>query len=183
MVALIKNNLPHYWLPLSHLHLAIVPGLKQDAMMQMVLGALFIVPSLVNCLPKRQTDCAPIHLVVARGSTEPPGLGVLESLVNIIVKANPSATSEAIVYPADLDDYVASVINGTAAVKKQVTAYVERCPRSKIVLIGYSQGAHVIGDGLCGGDGVTYGNYTPGLEKSISSHGAYRCYRRKSSGT
>lgn len=126
---------------------------------------------LVNSLPKRQADCAPIHILVARGSTEAPGIGVLESLVEVIDTANPGATSEAIDYPADLNDYVASVINGTSAVKKQVTAYVERCPRSKIVLLGYSQGAHVIGDGLCGGDGVTYGNYTAPLEKSISSHG------------
>ncbi|PGH04991.1 hypothetical protein AJ80_08418 [Polytolypa hystricis UAMH7299] len=35
----------------------------------------------------------------------------------------------------------------------RISAYVEKCPDSKIVLMGYSQGAQVIGDILGGGGG------------------------------
>ena len=41
-------------------------------------------------------------------------------------------------------DFLGSVDDGTDAVAKQFTAFTERCPDTKVVLAGYSQGAMVI---------------------------------------
>lgn len=126
-----------------------------------------------SSLYNRQSSCAPVHLLVARGSTESPGDGQLASLANLIIRANPGATQEAIVYPALLSPYGPSVGNGTKAVQSQLTAYVQKCPNAKIVLLGYSQGAQIVGDALCGGDSAGSGPVTPPISSSISGHGAY----------
>lgn len=64
-----------------------------------------------------------------------------------------------------------SVIEGTAAVENQIIAYVKHCPSSKLVLLGYSQGAQIIGDALYGGNGGGFGPVTPPMNPSISDHG------------
>ena len=125
---------------------------------------------------RQTTSCAPIHLLVARGSTEQPGDGQqLQALARRIVQANPGSDQEAIDYPAALGQttaqYGQSVSTGTKAAQNQLTAYVNRCPNAKIVLIGYSQGAQIIGDALCGGDSAGNGPVTPAMDSAISSHG------------
>lgn len=116
-------------------------------------------------------DCAPVHLLVARGSTEAPGFGQLNSLATKIVQGNSGATKEAIDYPAKLQPYGPSVSAGVTAVKNQLSAYVQKCPDSKIVLLGYSQGANIIGDALCGGNTGGSGPDTTPLDADISKHG------------
>jgi acetylxylan esterase len=93
---------------------------------------------------KDLTQCSKVHFVVARGSGEPQGVGMLRSFINSVAEAVPGVTSEAIVYPAQLDfnnllGYVSSERSGVTAGKNQVTAYVKRCPKSKIVVAGVSQ--------------------------------------------
>jgi len=124
-----------------------------------------------DALEDRQESCAQIHLLVARGSTEPPGDGQLGSLAARIIRAHQGATQEAIDYPALLNPYSTSVRAGTAAVLNQLTAYVRRCPNSMVVLLGYSQGAQIIGDALCGGDAAGAGPVTPPMDRNISDHG------------
>ncbi|KAK4082061.1 hypothetical protein PCL_06909 [Purpureocillium lilacinum] len=123
-----------------------------------------------DALEDRQESCAQIHLLVARGSTEPPGDGQLGSLAARIIRAHQGATQEAIDYPALLNPYSTSVRAGTAAVLNQLTAYVRRCPNSMVVLLGYSQGAQIIGDALCGGDAAGAGPVTPPMDRNISDH-------------
>lgn len=115
----------------------------------------------------RQVSCAPIHLIIARASTEPPGPGMIGSLAEKIIAANPGATNESISYPATLDDYQDSSAQGTAAMTKQLTDYATACPCAQIVLMGYSQGAHVVGDTLCGGGGVLGNAFTPPIDRAI----------------
>jgi Cutinase len=93
---------------------------------------------------KDQTQCSAVHFVVARGSGEPQGVGMLRGLVNSVAQSVSGVTSEAIVYPAQLDfnnllSYVSSERSGVSAGKSQITAYVRRCPKSKIVVTGVSQ--------------------------------------------
>lgn len=93
---------------------------------------------------KDQTQCSAVHFVVGRGSGEPQGVGMLRGLVNSVAQTIPGVTSEAIVYPAQLDfnnllSYVSSESSGVSAGKNQITAYVKRCPKSKIVVTGVSQ--------------------------------------------
>jgi len=91
-----------------------------------------------------------VHLIVARGSNEPAGVGRIGSVANGVVAAIPGSQIEAISYPATFDNYSTSVATGTGAMKIALTQYSSRCPDSKIALLGYSQGAHVVGDTLCG---------------------------------
>jgi acetylxylan esterase len=115
--------------------------------------------------------CKPVHLIVARASTEAPGTGAIGSVATTIA-GQTGADIEAIVYPAQLIPYDTSSSTGDAAVTNQLTAYVAKCPKSKVVLMGYSQGAQIILDSLCGGGGVPgLGPATPPISSSIGSHG------------
>jgi acetylxylan esterase len=100
---------------------------------------------------RQAATCAPVHLFVARGTTESPGDGQIGSLAQLVLQANPGATKESIDYPANTDpSYIASVTKGIDAVTEQVISYASACPNSTLVLIGYSQGAQIMLDALCG---------------------------------
>lgn len=94
-----------------------------------------------------ESDCSPVHIFAARGSGEPAGPGAVGQLAELIHIDNPSTSTdavEAIDYPALLDPndptrYAFSTHVGISAVMWQVTSYYNRCPNSKVVLLGYSQ--------------------------------------------
>jgi len=100
---------------------------------------------------RRQTTCPPNHLIVARGSLESPGPGLLVTLADKIIAANPGTTMEAIDYPATLDNYDTSSANGTIAVQQQLNSFVQKCPNAKVAMLGFSQGAQIVGDAIAGG--------------------------------
>ncbi|KAK1766468.1 Acetylxylan esterase [Phialemonium atrogriseum] len=112
-------------------------------------------------LGERQS-CPGVHVFGARETTAPAGYGTSQGLVNMVTQAYPGATAEAITYPAcggqgqcggvSYDD---SANQGTAAVVKAVTDFHTKCPDTKIVLIGYSQGGQIMDNALCGGAGTT----------------------------
>jgi len=98
----------------------------------------------------RQSCASGVHVIVARASTEAPGQGIIGAVADEIVERIPGSDSVAVVYPATLTNYLSSESQGVAAMTKLIENYVADCPDSKIVLMGYSQGAHVTGDVLCG---------------------------------
>lgn len=109
----------------------------------MRLTAAFVI--LSTALVSAQ-NCPQIHVFGARETTVPPGMGTAGQLVNQILQAFPGATSEAISYPAcggqpncGGASYADSAKQGTAAVGRQVNAFHQRCPQTKLVLVGYSQ--------------------------------------------
>jgi acetylxylan esterase len=110
--------------------------------------------------------------LTARASTEAPGEGITGALVTQIINAsNQSITRASVSYPATLNNYASSSAQGVSALTTQLTAQVQNCPTQKIVLAGYSQGAHVILDVLGGGGGgSTLGATTPPISPAISSH-------------
>ncbi|PGH13978.1 hypothetical protein AJ80_06118 [Polytolypa hystricis UAMH7299] len=117
---------------------------------------------------KRQS-CAPVHIITARASTERAGEGIIGSVASNIVRANPGTTRDSVDYPALLFPYASSSSQGVSALTEQLTDFVNQCPDSKVVLLGYSQGAHVIGDTLCGGGGVAgIGSATPPISTEVS---------------
>ncbi|KAI1853150.1 hypothetical protein JX266_001856 [Neoarthrinium moseri] len=113
---------------------------------------------------RRQSDCPAIHVFGARETTAPPGFGSSQLVVRMITTANSGATSEAIIYPASSDpSYAISVSAGIEAVTKQATAFHQQCPESRIVMVGYSQGAQIMDDAFCGGPDGTSLNTTMSL--------------------
>lgn len=117
------------------------------------------------------TGCADVHVITARASTERPGEGVTAALVRQVVNQSDQTVSRASVdYPATLSNYARSSSRGVAALTAQLTDQVRQCPEQKIVLTGYSQGAHVVLDVLGGGGGAGVGAATPPLDASTASH-------------
>lgn len=119
----------------------------------------------------RGVDCADVHVITARGSTEAPGEGSTGALVTQIVNESDQTVSRAAVdYPATLTNYANSSAQGVSALTTQLTSQVRQCPDQKIVLTGFSQGAHVVLDVLGGGGGGVLGTRTPPISSSIASH-------------
>jgi len=91
-------------------------------------------------------SCPEIHVFGARETTVPSGYGTAGQVVNLILQAFPGATSEAINYPACGGQascggiqYGDSARQGTQAVANAVNSFHQRCPNTKLVLVGYSQ--------------------------------------------
>ncbi|CZT04166.1 related to acetylxylan esterase precursor [Rhynchosporium graminicola] len=117
-------------------------------------SALIVLASVVSAAPvveERQAACASgVHMIIARASGEAVGPGFINAVATRVKSAVPGSDSEAVSYPATLDNYQSSQSQGVAAMKKLITSYVTRCPNTKIALLGYSQGAHVAADVMCG---------------------------------
>jgi cutinase len=95
--------------------------------------------------PALAADCPDIEVVFARGTDEPPGIGVVgQALVDSLkpmVKGE-SIRPYAVKYPASWDFLGAASGANDASAHVQTTA--ANCPKTKIVLGGYSQGAAVM---------------------------------------
>jgi acetylxylan esterase len=118
------------------------------------------------------SPCAAVHVLAARASTEAPGAGVIGSLVRRIQNGvSSSVSTSAVDYPALLAPYDSSSTAGDTATRKQLTDQVKQCPDQKIVLVGYSQGAQIIGDALAGGGGAAgLGGASDPVPAAVSSH-------------
>ncbi|WZH40508.1 cutinase [Fusarium acuminatum] len=112
--------------------------------------------ALVSALPAApaatpNATCAKgAHIIVARGSLEPQGPGAMGALAEEILKLVPGSDMEALVYPALYDEYLESQPTGVRVMTSVVRNYVKNCPDTQLILMGYSQGAHVIADSICG---------------------------------
>jgi hypothetical protein len=117
------------------------------------------------------TACVDVAIITARASGEAAGEGITGALVSQIIRTSKQTISRASVnYPATLTNYANSSAQGVSALKAQLTAQVQNCPDEKIVLAGYSQGAHVILDVVGGGGGGILGTQTQPVPASIADH-------------
>jgi acetylxylan esterase len=119
----------------------------------------------------KSSGCAVLHIIAARASTEPPGEGIIGSLVTLIQQhVKDTVTTEAVIYPATLTNYASSVGLGDAAMKADIARDAAQCPQERFVLVGYSQGAQVVGDALAGGGGAPgLGPVTPGISPALAA--------------
>jgi cutinase len=95
--------------------------------------------------PARAQNCPDIEVVFARGTDEPPGLGrVGQAFVDDLRGrvGNRSVGSYAVVYPASYDFLAAAA--GANDASNHIQYMMANCPRTRLVLGGYSQGAAVI---------------------------------------
>jgi len=140
-------------------------------------GALAVEATPALAVASSNSPCATVQNIVARASTEAQGPGVIGALSEEIQKGVKATVSErSVVYPAALTPYEPSVVKGDEAIKKELTEEVAACPNQKIVLLGYSQGAQIVGDVLGGGggnksvDGAGDGPATAPAAASVTSH-------------
>ncbi|KDR82469.1 hypothetical protein GALMADRAFT_87819 [Galerina marginata CBS 339.88] len=135
-----------------------------------VLAASFLSVGAIPT-PAPVSPCAAVHIIAARGSTEAPGAGSIGAIVTEVqTKSTQTVSTSAVDYPATLTNYASSSAQGTKATIALLTSQAQACPNQKIVLVGYSQGAHVVGDALAGGGGVSgLGAATPPIAASIAS--------------
>ncbi|WP_284293222.1 cutinase family protein [Luteimicrobium album] len=112
--------------------------------------------------------CANIVQIVVRGSNEAAGSKISGNVytsgglgrMSVVSSRVASGTKKSVrtvglVYPATiapslsvLGGYPQSEVTGRNTLAKELNRLASSCPSSKTVLIGYSQGAHVIGDTL-----------------------------------
>jgi acetylxylan esterase len=138
-------------------------------------AALETAPALA--VASSNSPCATVNLIVARASTEAAGDGAIGALAEEIQKGVKATVSQqAVNYPAALSPYEPSVTAGDKAIKAQLEEEASKCPSAKIVLLGYSQGAQIVGDVLGGGggnksvDGAGDGPATAPAAASATSH-------------
>jgi hypothetical protein len=108
------------------------------------------------------SDCQDYHVFLARGSDSgyPGHLGPLTKL--ICDGLGDSCGYENIIYPAKSQyrgpgAWCESAHAGAENGQAQLASYAERCPDSKLILAGYSQGGSVSLDILGGGGGAGFG--------------------------
>lgn len=87
--------------------------------------------------------CREGHAIIARGqaATGEPGfdpLNVIVSLQNLILKQIPCSTSLGLPYEYGAQNNFVTVHDGALLLQENMTSYVASCPRSKIVVVGYS---------------------------------------------
>ncbi|KAL3423002.1 acetyl xylan esterase [Phlyctema vagabunda] len=109
-------------------------------------------------IEERQSGCPNVHIFGARETTAPAGYGTAGVVVNLVLNANSGSTAEAINYPAcggqascGGASYASSALQGTSAAAAAVNAFNTRCPNTKLVLVGYSQGGQIFDNAFCGG--------------------------------
>ncbi|KAM0715565.1 hypothetical protein Q7P37_009063 [Cladosporium fusiforme] len=102
-----------------------------------------------------------LKMFVSRGTGEEQGTGVTGLVTDMIASQINGSDVQPIAYPASFDDpiYFVSVANGTGLLKQAITNYAEACPDSKMALFGYSQGAQITTNTLCGQPAV-WGQYS-----------------------
>ncbi|KAK6341454.1 hypothetical protein TWF696_008528 [Orbilia brochopaga] len=118
-------------------------------------------PPIDPCKP----FCADVYIVSCRATLEVVGEGQIGKVAEYVQQASSQTVERvALEYPARLEGYPQSAAIGAAALKKILAKQITQCPRQKIVLLGYSQGAQVIGDTISGGGGGQMGELIPGLD-------------------
>lgn len=142
-----------------------------------VLAAVLAGVASAGLAPRQMTTtaCADVHIILAKGNNEPyPGRQ--SKLVTGICKGMSSCDYEDVQWQnMASDEYCGSVTQGTTNALKQINNYAKRCPNSKLVLSGFSQGAQVIGDVITGAGGtLVQGCVEPDLPNLDSTGNAGR---------
>jgi cutinase len=114
-----------------------------------IVGGLFTAPMTISSAQ----PCPDVEAVFARGTSEPPGVGsVGEPFVDALRTAIGAKSLD--VYPvnyeasSDFSDkiqFAQSVVDGIRDASSHIEATAANCPKTRIVLGGFSQGAVVAG--------------------------------------
>ena len=115
------------------------------------IGAILsAVPALAATAPSG--SCAAVEVIGARGTGEPSGFGYL--LTPIAQDIQNSSTKTVGLYPLPYPasgDYQTSESTGVSDLQNYLKSEAKACPAQSFVLLGYSQGAQVVGDVIASG--------------------------------
>ncbi|KAK3380744.1 putative acetyl xylanesterase [Lasiosphaeria ovina] len=115
-----------------------------------------VAQAVSNTTSLNTTCVTGIYMLVARGSSELPGLGLMGGVAQKVSQAIPGSAIVPIDYPATFAEYVKSEVSGALAISSAVESYTRLCPKAKIALLGYSQGGQAVMDSLCGNSEVGF---------------------------
>ena len=121
------------------------------AVTALVVGAAILFGSPL--IPRAFAGCPDVEVVFARGTSEPPGVGgVGQAFVDALRSqaGGKSVDVYPVNYPASADfgsgiQFAQTVIAGISDAANHVQATAANCPKTRIVLGGFSQGAVVSG--------------------------------------
>jgi len=115
------------------------------------LGLIALAPAPAGATAFTGSGCAQVNIIVARASTEAQGQGITGALATQVQNNSAQTVStEAVVYPATLNNYASSESQGVQNAEQELATAVSNCPSQKQVLMGYSQGANVVLDVVTG---------------------------------
>lgn len=125
----------------------------------------------------KRVTCEDVHIILARGWKEdyPGRQGVLVDAICAGQDSSACGYEDVIFDDSENSVYGPAVYQGAVAGISQVTDYATDCPNAKIVISGYSEGAHVFGDVLAGGGGDWFGTQegsVTGLGSDATSPGS-----------
>ncbi|CAN9291128.1 unnamed protein product [Alternaria alternata] len=127
----------------------------------LTLGAFSALAAAQTVPPKLDATCADVVIFMARGNDAPYHDGrtfpFVEATCGKLTAQGKSCDYIDIQFDVTLGgDYCNQVAEGARNGISQITAFHEKCPCSHIVVNGYSEGAHVVGDVLGGPGGCTF---------------------------
>lgn len=146
-------------LPLVAVAVSVWP-LFVHALPQFFNGVILAVPPVT---PPGQCATTGAHILTVRGLNEPLTNGPIQPLVNATVAALPGSDVTPVPYSASngYPFYSASVDEGAANTVAYITQYAKDCPRSSIVVLGYSEGAQAVMSAVCGESSFGFTASTP----------------------
>jgi hypothetical protein len=105
-----------------------------------------------------QSACTPVEVIIARETGSGQGSSWLLSGVarSVSTRLGGQTSTYHVNYPASWD-FLGSVPKGVTDLVRHMNDQAARCPDQKFVLLGYSQGAMVIGDALAAPADRTFG--------------------------
>ncbi|OQD71593.1 hypothetical protein PENPOL_c001G01089 [Penicillium polonicum] len=120
-----------------------------------------------------EDECATgVHAIIARGQGGGDDLNVMSTLSDLILEQIPGSTTLGLPYDHGnvLTDYAKlhAVHDGAVLMQQFVQEHSESCPQTKIVVVGYSMGAVLMMDSLCGTSEVGFFFVAP-LARSYNS--------------
>ncbi|KAJ5974621.1 hypothetical protein N7481_011831 [Penicillium waksmanii] len=96
-------------------------------------------------------DCASgVHVIISRGQGPGNDLSVMKALSDKIIDQIPGSTTLGFPFDHDPEDKFTAVSSGALMLQGYVADYVKSCPKSKLALVGYSLGAVLTMEALCG---------------------------------
>jgi len=121
--------------------------MKVQPLANLVCAAVAPVWALLAPVPSAAADpCPDVEVVFARGTNEPPGVGGIGQTFVDTLRSHVGTKSLAVYpvnYPATTN--FPTAVDGITDAGTHVESMAARCPKTKMVLGGYSQGAAVMG--------------------------------------